>query len=217
MTTKELIREKIDAFYAEYKAKFHQNGDSYHLGIIDGLDIAERILDTLPDGPVTDCHDLKKHTKEWVELMVGASFPEQDGDFISEEDYRDVIKKTAIHFAEWGAEHLAGVRKMISDDLGEAAIDFADNARKALYSKDYAISSIADYDHGCIDGFKAGAEWQKAKMMEGAVEGTVIELGETYKDLSLSVNAKELNQVLQPLGVGDGNKVKIIIVKEEEQ
>lgn len=48
-----------------------------------------------------------------------------------------------------------------SEDLEEAAIDFADNARKQLYSKDYAISSIADYDHGCIDGFIAGAEWQK--------------------------------------------------------
>ena len=56
-------------------------------------------LDTLPDEPVSD--DLEEHTKEWVELMVGASFPEQDGDFISEEDYRSVIKKTAIHFAEW--------------------------------------------------------------------------------------------------------------------
>ena len=45
-----------------------------------------------------------------------------------------------------------------SDDLEKAAIDFADNARKKLFTKDYAISSIADYDHGCIDGFIAGAE-----------------------------------------------------------
>lgn len=42
--------------------------------------------------------DLEKDIKEWVDLMVGASFPEQDGDFISEEDYRSVIRKTAIHF-----------------------------------------------------------------------------------------------------------------------
>ena len=54
----------------------------------------------------------------------------------------------------------------VSDNLEEAAIDFADNARKALYSKYYAISSIADYDHGCIDGFKAGAEWQAEQMMK---------------------------------------------------
>ncbi len=42
--------------------------------------------------------DLKKEIKEWTNLMVGASFPEQDGDFISEEDYRSVIRQTAIHF-----------------------------------------------------------------------------------------------------------------------
>ena len=147
MTTKELIREKIDALYTEYKAKFHQNGDSYHLGIIDGLDIAERILDTLPDEPITTCNELAEAAEKY-----GSDYP--------------------------------------------------------AYNDDQFIAENA---------FKAGAEWMKQKMMEGAVEGTVIELGETYKDLSLSVNAKELNQVLQPLGVGDGNKVKIIIVKEEEK
>lgn len=36
--------------------------------------------------------------------MVGATFPEQDGDFISEEDYRSVIRKTAIHFIEINAK-----------------------------------------------------------------------------------------------------------------
>lgn len=46
--------------------------------------------------------ELKKEIKEWVNLMVGASFPEQDGDFISEEDYRSVIRQTALHFYELG-------------------------------------------------------------------------------------------------------------------
>ena len=46
--------------------------------------------------------DLKKEIKEWVDLMVGASFPEQDGDYISEEDYRSVIRQTALHFYELG-------------------------------------------------------------------------------------------------------------------
>lgn len=49
MTTIDKIRAEIDRRYGEYKAKFHQNGDSYHLGIIDGLDMAERILDTLEE------------------------------------------------------------------------------------------------------------------------------------------------------------------------
>ena len=60
-----------------------------------------------------------------------------------------------------------------SESLEEAAIDFADCARKQLFSKDYAVSSIADYDHGCIDGFKAGTEWQKEQMMKEAKDGYV--------------------------------------------
>lgn len=56
------------------------------------------------------------------------------------------------------------IRQEIERRKKEAAIDFADNARKQLYSKDYAIASIADYDHGCIDGFIAGAEWMAEQL-----------------------------------------------------
>lgn len=72
------------------------------------------------------------------------------------------------------------IEEPVSDDLEEAAIDFADYARKQ--PKDYAISAIADYDHGCIDGFKAGAEWQKAKMMEGATYNELMELYRAIRD-----------------------------------
>lgn len=41
------IRNEIDKLYKEYMAKFKTQGDSYHLGICDGLDMAERVLDTL--------------------------------------------------------------------------------------------------------------------------------------------------------------------------
>ncbi len=66
-----------------------------------------------------------------------------------------------------------------------------------------------------VDAFKAGAKWQKEQMLKEAVEGVVVELGETYKDQSISVDAKELNQVLQPLRLEAGDKVRIIIVKED--
>lgn len=59
------------------------------------------------------------------------------------------------------------------------------------------------------------AEWQKQQMLKDAVEGKVLELGETYKDLTISVEGKELNEALHPLGVKDGDKVKVIIVKED--
>lgn len=52
MSIKDQIRAEIDKLYGEYKDKFHQSGDQYHLGLIDGLDMAERVLDTLPEQPV---------------------------------------------------------------------------------------------------------------------------------------------------------------------
>ena len=72
-----------------------------------------------------------------------------------------------------------------------------------------------DVEFAYRDGIIEGAEWQKEQMLKEAVEGKVVELGETYKDLSISVKAKELNEVLQPLGLKDGDKVKIVIVKED--
>lgn len=54
------------------------------------------------EGKEQPCEELKGKIREWVNLMVGASFPEQDGDFISEEDYRSVIRQTARHFYELG-------------------------------------------------------------------------------------------------------------------
>lgn len=51
------------------------------------------------------------------------------------------------------------------------------------------------------------------KAQEQPVEGTVVELGGANKELSISVGMDELNQVLRPLGLKEGDKVKIIIVK----
>lgn len=47
----EAIRNEIERLYGEYKDKFKQYGDQYHLGLIDGLDMAERVLDTFSEAP----------------------------------------------------------------------------------------------------------------------------------------------------------------------
>lgn len=49
------------------------------------------------------------------------------------------------------------------------------------------------------------------------VEGNVLELGETYKDLTISVEGKELNEALQPLGAKEGDRVRMIITIKEEK
>ena len=70
-----------------------------------------------------------------------------------------------------------------------------------------------------VELVKAGAEWQKGQMLKDAamVEGEVVELGETYKSLAFTVGLEELNEVLQPLGVKDGDRVRMIVIKEEEK
>lgn len=142
---KELIRQEIDAFYTEYKAKFHQNGDSYHLGIIDGLDMAKRILDTLPDEPITTCDQLE-----------------------------EAAEKSAILQYEMPTD--------------------VDKAMQVMSARIF---------HEI--GFKAGAEWMKTKMMEGAVEGKVF----------MSFAPGHNQMVMADVDLPTNTKVKVIIVKED--
>lgn len=58
---------------------------------------------------------------------------------------------------------------------------------------------------------KVKGSW--ASMAE--TEGKVVELGETYKELTISVEGKELNEALQPLEVKDGDTVRLIIIRED--
>lgn len=95
--------------------------------------------------------------------------------------------------------------------LEEAAIDYADYARKQ--PKDYEISAIADYDHGCIDGFKAGAEWQKGQMLKDAVERTVKIDSGGYPYIDITAELYDYGHDV-PLAK-EGELVKIIIVKED--
>lgn len=97
-------------------------------------------------------------------------------------------------------------KEPVSEDLEKAADDFAEF-----------------YDQGTCDGiaqdcFIAGVRWQKSQMLKAAamVEGNVLELGETYKDLTISVEGKELNEALQPLGAKEGDRVRMIITIKED-
>lgn len=158
---KELIRQNIDAYYAEYKDKFHQNGDPYHLGIIDGLDIAERILDTLPDEPVTDCHGLEDEIIDKWRMIhrAGNEIP------------FDTFNGIACHFAKWGAEHLADTNKTSSEDLEEAAEAYSRQVSRGHNYRDLTC------------GFIAGAKWQKEQetremiMSDGSYFQKCYELG----------------------------------------
>ena len=43
----EKLKAEITKHYNEYKTKFHQDGERYYWGLIDGIEITERIIDSL--------------------------------------------------------------------------------------------------------------------------------------------------------------------------
>lgn len=101
MNIKDQIRAEIDKLYGEYKDKFHQSGDQYHLGLIDGLDMAERVLDSLPEQPVEGLEEeIKRMVYDVVYDLDGPAIM-GTSEYLSVED----VAFIARHFAEWGAEH----------------------------------------------------------------------------------------------------------------
>lgn len=63
--------------------------------------------------------------------------------------------------------------------------------------------------------FLKGVAEGKRLMLDEAVEGTVVELGGENKERSISVGMDELNQVLRPLELKEGDKVRVIVIKED--
>ena len=89
----EKIRKEIESY--RIKDPLGPEADGYNMALDDIVSFLDSLQEETPK-------DLRKELQEWVNLMVGASFPEQDGDFISEEDYRSVVRQTALHFYELG-------------------------------------------------------------------------------------------------------------------
>lgn len=104
----EQIKTKIDKLYCEYKDKFHQCGDQYHLGLIDGLDMAERVLDKLEsEKPVQKdleeaaikyaTHKKKSEEKEMeTELPMGAYYLVKDSFITGAKWDREKMMKDAV-------------------------------------------------------------------------------------------------------------------------
>lgn len=137
------IRAEIDRLYGEYKDKFHQCGDQYHLGLIDGLDMAERVLDTL---------ESEKPTQEGLDVT----------DFC-----KPIDPGIAQCIADNSWEMLGEDEKPIPNDLEEAADEYAEQNTKEEYHTDEGI--IQTYGIA-YEAFIAGAKWQKEQMLKEAVE-----------------------------------------------
>ena len=111
------------------------------------------------------------------------------GMIIGPRNTKDIVATIARHFAEWGAEHLRDSTKMIPEGMEEAAEEWAENE---AYGKSDAEFEMA------YKGFIAGAEWQKAKMMEKTISW-------------LKANA---NKYIVDIGVGygeHGRNVELVV------
>ena len=147
------IIEKIRAEIERLKNDRAFLDDNQQLAYWEGLNkVSEKLSDLeKEEKPINQYEDFRGEMREWVELMVAASFPEQDNDFISEEDYRSVIKQTARHFALWQRE------QMMKDGN--------------------VILSEEDFDAEKEKSIEWGYNLCKEEMMKEAVEGEVIIAG----------------------------------------
>ena len=96
-------------------------------------------------------------------------------------------------------------KEPVSEELEEAAHSYASNNGGRWLTDDIGIKCFAFNPQEVKDAFKEGANWQKEKMMAKAIDGEV-----GYWNLhGLSVN------VYLPSSVEEGDKVKVIVTKED--
>lgn len=93
------LKELLDAKYKEFTEKAKKDCPLQYQYMADGLDIAEQFIDSLQQGQPDV--DFKIEERKWVHDAVDNIFPE-DGDFMSEVDFRKILKDTAHHFYELG-------------------------------------------------------------------------------------------------------------------
>lgn len=96
------------------------------------------------------------------------------------------LNDIARHFAEWQKEQ-----------MGE-------QARKELAKTDITLADLVAFD----EGLKLGRRLERQDMLKDAVEGVMID------SLRVQIMAP-LNAVIQREGLKDGDKMKILIVKED--
>ena len=95
----EKLKAELDEHYRKYQSKYMETRSPYTQGLLDALDLAEQVIIFLQqEQPEVD---FKIKERKWVHDAVDNVFPE-DGDFMSEVDFRKILKDTARHFYELG-------------------------------------------------------------------------------------------------------------------
>jgi hypothetical protein len=174
--------------------------------------------------------DLEKEIKTWIPAhIVGgdeAPWKELKGVVIQ---WSEVVArhfyilglKNNIPVTQITLDELAKEGEPVSKDLEEVAEEY----RRESYRKSVLPNidgPMPEYGGSIKDAFIAGAEWQKAKMLKDAMEGEVC--GRVYDHINIRF-ADGVSKYLEPKNISHipadiskyavGDKVKIVIVKEE--
>lgn len=164
-------------------------------------------------------------------------FPDEDDELKSTPE---LAKYIARHFAEWGRNHFEDKSEMTNNDLEEAATKWDKTASfQPFYMQLDCNGKPCGVKQDITthkDSFKAGAEWQKQQMkealqteyekgrfdmreemMKDAVDGEVVyQIGSSII-APTDIRYKVMSDRVYIPNVKLGDKVKIIIVKEEQQ
>ncbi len=188
--TLEIIKTEIDKLYGEYKDKFHQCGDQYHLGLIDGLDMAERVLDTIKSEKPINPDAAMKELDEKIALV------KQRGtwDGVDVDKYMDEVR---------GREP---EKPMNQDELEKAVVDYFESYWPGMETAEQCNTDLRFTPPAIMRLARHFAQWQKEQMMKEAVEGEY--------DCQYMTPAVFLDKYLD--GIKDGDKVRVIVCKKED-
>ena len=102
----------------------------------------------------------------------------------------------------------------VSEDLEEACNSYYDETWDEHGGKAMVVDGCHDIWFPSLatdDFFKAGAQWQKEQMMKDAIECNI----GWYDGLLLDYTQQQQEKALDKIGAKIGDKVKLLIIKEE--
>ena len=140
-----------------------------------------------------------------------------DADQIRAEIERQVTHTMQCMGGKITGEPVLSARKLLSfldtleadalEGLAEAAEKYRRNSCNAAMMPNID-GPMPEYGGSVKDAFKAGAEWMKAKMLEEAVDGVVM-------DFSSNLPRPQVDILLDPGKYHTGDKVRVIVIKED--
>lgn len=227
----ELLKKEINKHYDDYRAKFHQNGERYYLGLIDGIEMTKRIIDSLQQEPSCDTctndkgcvtckdgemwegkpvEDLEKEIKTWIPAHIVG------GDEAPWKELKDVViqwsEVVARHFYILGLKNNIPVTQITLEELAKEGEPVSKDLEKEIQR--YLREECSSDDEPSIGEIaRHFANWQKEQMLKDAVEASV----NYYENIPGGSYVELVADILNPTGVRYKDKVKIVIVKEDKK